>query len=76
MTGEGMPVQTTGQDYGSADFGWGTCTLHAEPQGLTLHVEARDLSMLERAQHVLAAHLQRFGRRDDLTVTWNQTKHH
>jgi hypothetical protein len=75
MSAEGMSVQTTGDDHGAADFGWGTCTFHAGPEALTLHIQARDLSMLERAQHVLAAHLERFGRRDGLAITWNHPTH-
>jgi hypothetical protein len=52
------------------DFGWGRCTLRAEPAILTLHAEAPDEELLRRLQERVAERLERFGRRDHLTVTW------
>jgi hypothetical protein len=46
-------------DRGVASFGWGQCTLRADPGALTLRAEA-----------LVADHLERFGRRGHLTVTW------
>jgi len=37
---------------------------------LTLIAEAPDAETLTRAQHVLGSHLERFGPRTDLAVTW------
>jgi len=76
MTAEGMHVETTDDHYGHADFGWGSCTFHAQPEGLALHLQARDAVMLERAQQALSSHLEQFGRRDNLTVTWTAPANH
>ena len=57
-------------DRGVASFGWGRCTLRAAPGALTLRAEAPDEENLQRVQHLVADHLERFGRRDHLTVTW------
>ena len=37
---------------------------------LTLLAEAPDEESLERVKHVLGSHLERFGQRNELTVTW------
>ncbi len=37
---------------------------------LTLRAEAPDAETLTRIQHVLGSHLERFGQRNELTVTW------
>ncbi len=37
---------------------------------LTLIAEAPDAEALTRVQHVLGSHLQRFGQRTELAVTW------
>ncbi len=39
---------------------------------LTLLVRAPDEEALERAEHVLGSHLERFGQRHELTVTWTR----
>jgi hypothetical protein len=41
------------------------------PDGvLTLLAEAPDAESLERVQHVPGSHLERFGQRNELAVTW------
>lgn len=60
-------------DRGFADFGWGTCTLTAEPDALVLHAQAKDAESLGRVEHVVQDHAERFGVRDNLTVTWTRT---
>jgi hypothetical protein len=57
-------------DRGVISFGWGRCTLRAEPGLLTLRAEAPDRESLWKIQQRVADRLQRFGRRDRLTVTW------
>jgi hypothetical protein len=57
-------------DHGLIDFGWGLCTLRADLGVLTLRVEAADEEGLRRLQDRVAELLERFGRRDHLTVTW------
>jgi len=37
---------------------------------LTLLAQAPDEESLERVKHVLGSHLERFGQRNELTVTW------
>ena len=39
---------------------------------LSLHVEASDVETLGRLQHALGSHLERFGARAGLTVTWQR----
>ena len=51
-------------------FDWGVCTAIAEPDGLTLQVEAQDSADLERGQDLLTHRVRTIGRREDLTVTW------
>jgi hypothetical protein len=56
--------------HGTIDVGWGRCTLEAGPDALTLRVEAADEDGLERLRTLIAARLERIGRRDALHVTW------
>jgi hypothetical protein len=49
---------------------WGRCTLEAGPDTLILRAEAANEDDLRRIQELLAWNLIRFGRRDQLTVTW------
>jgi hypothetical protein len=58
--------------HGIITFGWGQCTLHATPEGLTLHAQAADEQNLRRIQDGIAARLEKIGRRDQLKVTWRQ----
>ena len=55
---------------GVIDFGWGRCTLHANDRHLTLLAEADGEQQLQRIQDGIARRLERIGRRDRLTVTW------
>jgi hypothetical protein len=57
--------------HGIVSFGEGRCILRAEPGVLTLRVEARDEDTLRSAQQRVSDRLERFGRRDGLTVTWS-----
>jgi hypothetical protein len=51
---------------------WGQWTLQATPDALTLHAEAANEEDLQRIQDLLAARLEKIGRRDHLTVTWQR----
>ncbi|MDQ3901527.1 MAG: DUF2218 domain-containing protein [Actinomycetota bacterium] len=51
---------------------WGRCTLQASPEALMLCIEAPDGDSLRRLQGVVTSNLERFGRRDRLTVSWQQ----
>lgn len=58
--------------YGIIRTSWGECTLRSSPGALTVHVEAADDDNLRRLQDLIASRLERFGRRDRLTVTWQR----
>ena len=55
---------------GNLRLSWGTCTLHAEDNTLTVHAESTDEANLKRVPEIITADLERFGRRDHLTVNW------
>ena len=57
-------------DRGVIEFGWGRCTLQADPGALTLRAEAPDEEDLHRLEHRVAERLEWFGRQDRLTVAW------
>lgn len=56
--------------HGIVDFGWGKCTMKATPEVLMLRAEATDDGNLRRVQDIVTGHLDRFSRRDPLTVSW------
>ena len=39
---------------------------------LSLHLEASDAETLDRLEHALGSHLERFGARAGLTVAWHR----
>lgn len=57
-------------DRGVINFGWGRCTLRADPSALTLRVVAPDRDRLHLLERRVADRLEHVGRRDHLTVTW------
>jgi uncharacterized protein len=59
-----------GDDSGYIQFEFGRCELHAADSTLRLAVTAADDERHERMERVVGSHLERFGRRDGLTVTW------
>ena len=64
------------ETHGTITFGDGKITMHANPGALTLHAEAADQETLRRTQDLITGLLHRFGRRDHLTVTWQQPETH
>jgi hypothetical protein len=74
MSGErpGQIAAKWSETDGSISLDWGTCTLQATPEALTLHVEADDVEHLQRIQALLTRNIARMGRRDDLTVNWRR----
>jgi len=50
----------------------GQWTGRATPDTLTLRAEATDEKNLQRIQDLLAGRLEKIGRRDHLTVTWQR----
>ncbi|HYB26641.1 MAG TPA: DUF2218 domain-containing protein [Solirubrobacteraceae bacterium] len=59
-----------GDDAGYIQFDFGRCELHAVDGTLRLDVAAADTEQHERMERVVGSHLERFGRRDGLAVTW------
>ncbi len=59
-----------GEDSGHIQFEYGRCELHASDGTLRLEVSAADAESHERMEHVIGSHLERFGRRDGLSVAW------
>jgi hypothetical protein len=53
---------------------WGQCTLAADTGTLTLHIDAPDDDGLAQIRDVIDRDLQRFSRRDPLTVTWQRSE--
>lgn len=56
--------------HGVLNLSWGKCTLDADPTRLTVRVEADNEEDLRRVQDIVTADLERFGRRDRVTVAW------
>ena len=57
-------------DIGVISFGWGRCTLRAEPGVLSLRAEAPDEDGLHQIELRVAERPEQVGRRDRLAVTW------
>ena len=51
---------------------FGRCELHAQDGTLTLDVSAADPEGHQRTENVIGSHLERFGRRDALSVAWQE----
>ena len=58
---------------GRIEFTFGTCTLKASPEALSVEVQAAAQPDLERTEHVVLSHLQRFAFREELTATWTRS---
>ncbi|HUA06475.1 MAG TPA: DUF2218 domain-containing protein [Solirubrobacteraceae bacterium] len=61
-----------GDDTGYIQFDFGRCDLLANNGTLTLDVTAADAESHERMERVIGSHLERFGRRDELSVAWQE----
>ena len=48
----------------------GTTTLTVEPGALVLRADSEDPETLDRVKDVTGRHLERFGEKDGLVVTW------
>ncbi|MBO0829667.1 MAG: DUF2218 domain-containing protein [Streptosporangiales bacterium] len=58
---------------GVLPFPFGTCELAAEDGVLVLAAEAATDDDLARVEDVAGSHLERFGQRNELTVTWTRS---
>lgn len=61
---------TTSGATSSAEIAGGTGTVVVGEGVLTLTAEAADPAVLAQVQHVLGSHLERFGQRHELVVSW------
>ena len=59
-------------EQGRIEFPFGTCTLAAGPDTLTLTAQTAEPETLDRLEEVIASHLVRFAFREDLTVSWTR----
>lgn len=59
---------------GSIVLSWGRCALQAGPRSLTLRADAADEESLTRIQDMIAGRLEKFGRRENLRVTWHRSQ--
>jgi hypothetical protein len=67
----GHRVPTSYDDStGRIEFESGDCNLSAGTDELTLEVSAAESDQVQRLKDVVGSHLERFGRRDQLTVSW------
>jgi uncharacterized protein len=57
-------------DSGYIQFEFGRCELRTADGTLSLEVSAADAESHERMERVIGSHLERFGRRDELSVAW------
>jgi uncharacterized protein len=57
-------------DSGYIQFDFGRCELLARDGCLELVVSAPDEESRARLEQVIGSHVERFGRRDGLSVTW------
>jgi hypothetical protein len=55
---------------GTVTFPGGQCVLRASGDALLLWAEAADARTLEFIENLIASHVDRFSRREPLTVTW------
>lgn len=62
-------AEWTGTD-GTVTLNWGQWTMHAAPGTLTLRAEAGSEENLRRIQDLVAARLEKIGRRNHLAVNW------
>lgn len=61
------------EDDGEIVFEMGTCKLDAtRPDALVLHAISDDDAGLDGLQSVIGSHLERFGKRDELSVGWTR----
>jgi hypothetical protein len=51
---------------------WGTCTVAATANRLTLRIEATDEADLRRIQDIVTRDLERFSERDSLVLNWRR----
>ena len=66
-------VECSGTE-GTVSLNWGQWTMRALPGLLAVRAEAADEESLRQIQDLLTARLQKFGRREHLTVDWQDRR--
>ena len=64
-------VECSGTE-GTVNLNWGRWSMRAWPGRLEVRAEAADEERLRQIQDLITARLQKFGRRENLTVNWQQ----
>ena len=76
--GEEEPPEVRQAEWSGTDglvrLNWGQWTMQAVPGALRVRAEAADEADLQRIQDLITSRLQKFGRRERLTVTWRQVR--
>jgi hypothetical protein len=67
-----VPVTEQADGSWTLEVGAAQGRITARPGGVELQAEAPDEASLGQLEHVLGDHLQRFGRREELVVTWRR----
>ena len=70
VTAEQVQVEWT-ETEGTVTFPGGQCTMRASGDALLLRAEAADSAALEFIEGLIGSHLERFSRREPLTVSWH-----
>ena len=63
---------TYDEHKGHTVFAFGECTMLAEAESLVIDVSAPDADQLARVKYVVGDHLERFAKRDGLSVDWTE----
>ncbi|MFC4505217.1 MULTISPECIES: DUF2218 domain-containing protein [Streptomyces] len=71
--GRKVPVEETPEGWHRLTFEQTDVLLQPGEDHLLIRVTAPDASTLTAIQDVVGGHLERFGRRGELTVTWEQS---
>ncbi len=76
LTGSEVRVRADWSDtHGTVIFiPWGQCTIAAGADTLTVRIDATDEQNLQRMQDIITRDLERFGRRDHLSVNWHRNE--
>jgi hypothetical protein len=73
--GRKIPVEETPDGGHRLTFQETDVVLHPGDDHLLIRVTAPDAPVLAAIQDVVGSHLERFGRRNELTVTWGEPSH-
>lgn len=58
------------ETHGTVQFEFGTCEMQAKGDALWIQVSAEDEESLKRIKYVVGDHLEHFGRKESIQVSW------